>query len=402
MKKISKFFCFALLLSSLGNLTAVQADAAGVETGDRWIGGYLDYSPYDGLLAYSPLVRRNDDKFSLSEGENGAAILTSDKLCTDHVIVITDGTEIQEYSFEHGDDIGNSRLPFGEVHEIGYDYAMMMGFWDSETYDRVATYGENVRFYQFDYSDCKINYVNMTSDPNLLNRECRKLSMQDGVLEVIPYTEQVVFETEWNGHQLGPLRQKLTDEEWDAINKVYEEENIEEKENEILAKSEQYYAEYQEKLAAWTATEYNADMTEQEKYESKKQAGVPTNYECMKAAYEFAEELYSVSEIRYNHWQPSYSSFRNAKLTLFGETIWDGIGDTNGDAEIDSSDASMILEYAAQAGTSAVTDSSVNAVMADVNADGVVNALDASLVLAYSAQKGAGENISLHDICRNK
>ena len=122
--------------------------------------------------------------------------------------------------------------------------------------------------------------------------------------------------------------------------------------------------------------------------------------ETVKAQYPELEEVASL--------QPSFSDDYEGYHYEFDilyhatSSAWDGIGDTNGNAEVDASDASMILEYAAQTGTSAVTDSSVNAVMADVNTDGVVNALDASLVLAYSAQKGAGENISLYDICRNK
>ena len=60
-----------------------------------------------------------------------------------------------------------------------------------------------------------------------------------------------------------------------------------------------------------------------------------------------------------------------------GAVTW---GDVNGDEKVDSTDAVLILRYAAQLGVD------IDTTAADVNGDGKIDSTDAVLVLRYAAQ----------------
>ena len=60
-----------------------------------------------------------------------------------------------------------------------------------------------------------------------------------------------------------------------------------------------------------------------------------------------------------------------------GTVTW---GDVNGDGKVNSTDAVLILRYAAQLGVD------IDTAAADVNGDGKINSTDAVLVLRYAAQ----------------
>ena len=60
-----------------------------------------------------------------------------------------------------------------------------------------------------------------------------------------------------------------------------------------------------------------------------------------------------------------------------GTVTW---GDVNGDGKVNSTDAVLILRYAAQLGVD------IDTAAADVNGDGKINSTDAVLILRYAAQ----------------
>ncbi len=75
-------------------------------------------------------------------------------------------------------------------------------------------------------------------------------------------------------------------------------------------------------------------------------------------------------------------------------------GDVNGSKAINASDATLILQFAADSGagldTYAVNDFKT---AADVNGDGNINSVDASVILTYAAACGAGIDAELKDFC---
>lgn len=349
--------------------------------------------------------------FTLTEGEYGAAFMTAQtKSC--HFIAVTDGSTLEGKTCEATNDD-----TVCAIWEQSRDYILKNC--DSQTAELLSGYDENARYYRV--------YMHNTQDVNRRSEIGRKFMLEhENVQDVILYDTQTTYKAKWNGFSMlipyaastepGFSNQNLWDVQ-EQFGGIY-----------TWQRQNDQYLTWQEQLKEWKSTTDTTRMTEEEIYNSRKAAGIPTDYEMMKYAYDDGEivkeqypDLEEVAVI-----QPLFdicgvdlavqSAYSDSALsddtnnienygqvtTQNAQSAWDGIGDTNGNAEVDASDASMILEYAAQAGTSAVTASSVNAVMADVNADGVVNALDASLILTYSAQKGAGENISLHDVCRNK
>ncbi|MDE5755395.1 MAG: hypothetical protein K2H89_12805 [Oscillospiraceae bacterium] len=344
--------------------------------------------------------------FTLAEGEYGAALMTAQTKSCDF-IAVTDGSILEEK------DPANSTVYdiLCGIVELSPDY--LLEDCDNQTAELLSSYGENARYYRV--------YLQDTKDTNQRSEISRKFMLEhENVQDVILYDTRTTFKAKWNGFSMlipyaetesGFSNQDLWDVQ-EQFGGIY-----------TWQRQNDQYLIWQEQLKEWKSTTDTTRMTEEEIYNSRKAAGIPTDYEMMKYAYddgEIVKEQYpDLEEIAVIQplfdicgvdlaVQSAYSNDTNnienygQVTTQNAQSAWDGIGDTNGNAEVDASDASMILEYAAQAGTSAVTDSSVNAVMADVNADGIVNALDASLILTYSAQKGAGENISLHDICRNK
>ncbi|MBR3630856.1 MAG: hypothetical protein IKN55_10380 [Oscillospiraceae bacterium] len=73
-------------------------------------------------------------------------------------------------------------------------------------------------------------------------------------------------------------------------------------------------------------------------------------------------------------------------------------GDANGTKDVNASDASAILIYAASHSAGLAYQVPGQFLSAgDVNADGDVNAIDASIVLAYSAAAGADPNAKIED-----
>ncbi len=73
-------------------------------------------------------------------------------------------------------------------------------------------------------------------------------------------------------------------------------------------------------------------------------------------------------------------------------------GDPDGSGVINSADATLILNYAANkaAGLNFPAPTGFEEA-ADINGDGAVNAIDASAILEYSAAKGAGKNTPLSE-----
>ena len=345
--------------------------------------------------------------FSLEEGQNGSAVLRTTDMQHLSFIAVTDSsfttattkdmierqygriTNTGNYKYWCGVDVAISSIK--ELEEKDFDY------FAEEDKAIFSQYGSDVKYYRV--------YLNGKYLESLVEFSRHYMLMQDGVLDVILHKEDFsITNAQWEGFvELIPKDRYTSNTKYQELEEQFHVDEINEKLN-------QQYQIWQKQVTEWQSTIDTYEMSPKEIDESRKAAGIPTGYEMMQYAYQEVEtvkaqypELEEVASL-----QPSFSddyegyNYEFDILYHAASSAWDGIGDTNGDAEIDSSDASMILEYAAQAGTSAVTDSSVNAVMADVNTDGVVNALDASLVLAYSAQKGAGENISLYDICRNK
>ena len=160
----------------------------------------------------------------------------------------------------------------------------------------------------------------------------------------------------------------------------------------------------------WLDSVDSENMTPAELEASRISAGVPSDYEMLEKAYalcdeimeQYGDELISVTP---NVWHkvavPDSTFYRP-------QTVWDRVGDTDENGDIDARDAFQLLQKIASAGAvpnsiyENMDDKKYKQEFWDVNADNFVNAQDAALILQYLAEKGTGKTDSIKDFMKEK
>lgn len=379
-----KHYSIAILIAaicSMSNISALTANATGmyILSPARRLESMM-YCNSDG--SYS-----GASPYKLTEGENGAAILTSGKEKALNILVITDGTPLEEYELSSS-EVREQNAVFSGVHEIDYTYDAVMNFFDDETRQKIESYGENVRFYQFSH-DTMPNGL-----PDAVNREIRSKMLENHhILDAIVYTEQLSFHARFSGNIVAhPSELCKTDKTryTELLNQTIDDVK------QIQAECKALRTDWDADVAEYVSTHDTQQLTESELNIALQEAGIQSDYELMKKGYEYAEKLEQVSEGAFAGAQAGFIETWDVKVTLSGNSCWDGIGNVNDDDVINSADASCILTASAKLGTGqsdSFTDAQKNS--ADVNADGKINAADAVLILQYTAVSGSGENISI-------
>ena len=168
--------------------------------------------------------------------------------------------------------------------------------------------------------------------------------------------------------------------------------------------------EWLESYQNWLDSVDSENMTPAELEASRISAGIPSDYEILEKAYalcdeimeQYGSELVSVTP---NLWHkipvPESTVYRP-------QTVWDKVGDTDENGEIDARDACCLLQKIASAGAvpnsiyENMGDKKYKQEFWDVNADNFVNAQDASLILQYLAEKGTGQTDSIKNFMKDK
>lgn len=384
-----KHYNVAILIAaicSMSNLSILKANATGM---------YI-LSPAKRLE--SMMYCNSDGTYSgaspyeLTEGENGAAILTSGKEKALNILVITDGTPLEEYELSSS-EVRSSNAVFSGVHEIDYVYDDVMDFFDDETRQKIASYGENVRFYQFSHDTMP------NGAPDAVNREIRSMMLENHhILDAIVYTEQLSFHAKFSGNIVAHPSElcgtdharytELVNQNADAM-------------KQIQAECKALLDDWNADVAEWESTHDIQQLTDSELIIALQEAGIQSDYELMKQGYEYAEKLEQASKGAFAGAQAGFVEAGNVKVTLSGNSCWDGIGNVNDDDVINAADASCVLLAAAEYGTGqsdSFTDT--QRISADVNADGEINASDAVSILQYAAVSGSGQNITIADFAK--
>lgn len=283
-------------------------------------------------------------QFTCTEGENGTAIVTTYN--RDYgFLVVTDGTELE--TFEHN---GNLNQPLRTMEEL----SSVPQEWDWETGNEAlfAQYDDTNRYYHVD--------LNSSAGWENLSAIARNFMLEhDGVVDVILLEHSYSGMPAWYGDFEIYYRNDATDAEITA---------------------------FQENADKSVLHEVQADYTDTD--------NVP-DYEILSRSFAACETFLAQNAefaACVDFVQPSLVINGNGQVVYTGASAWDGIGDTDGNAVVDATDASAILEMASAAGSGVRTAANKSA---DVNADGNVDAIDAAAVLEFAARSGSGENIAI-------
>ncbi len=158
------------------------------------------------------------------------------------------------------------------------------------------------------------------------------------------------------------------------------------------------YEDWKSRYDSWASAVDFKTMTAEEVTNSRKNAGVESDYEMLQYAFDlctkFANEYPDIVIAA----EPSLSERFQITSDFSTVSLWEHIGDLDGDDSVTASDAAAILVAAAENGTGNSTSlSDESQEFADVNADGVFNAEDAAIILKYAANQGTGTPLTLEE-----
>ncbi len=312
------------------------------------------------------------------EGANGTAIVENYTTIRGFVAV-TDGTALEEY------DSAYTNEPINTVTKITEDKASFIGRWDEDSVPQFAGHAEDALYYNVS--------LHLRHYDNISEVSRRYMLENEGVTDVIVYSQKYSGIACWNGELFFEMQNDLTPEESDDF--------IENFESPLIAEYTAQYEQWQQAIADWEETISETEMTPEELAASREAAGIPTNYEMVDYAFTKAAEITAAhSDVIAYAW-PGLRSNAEGQHIYIGSSAWEGIGNVNGDASIDASDAAAILESAAEAGSGNDATLDADALKsADVNADGMADAADAASILEYAARLGAGEDICIADVVK--
>lgn len=214
----------------------------------------------------------------------------------------------------------------------------------------------------------------------ILREYARMFSMEfDGILDAAWLDFKEIGYGRWNGYFFVSYNRT------DTVTTAQLE-----KEAEITQRAIDFCTDWQADVTAWEAT-VDADSMTDEAYKAARQAaGIPSDYEILQSADAFAVEIEAAYGEGVVEVEPMFQT--DSDVLLFdGTSVWDGIGDCNGDGAVNAADAAAVLEQAAASG--AGDEGILDAAQQDagnVNRDEVLNAADAGCILYYAAESGSG------------
>ena len=187
---------------------------------------------------------------------------------------------------------------------------------------------------------------------------------------------------------------------WDGTYSIgYNAETISEPMNpevdEMIESNEAFYQEWKTKYDQWEAEHEGENLTNFDKLDSLRDAGLMTVYEMAQFSLNSSQKIKEASDGKIAFMTPNLEFIYSFDI-YSPFSLWDGVGDMNSDGDINTTDASNILAAIARigaGGSSGLTEAKED--RADLNLDGKIDARDAAIVLAYAAQRGAGINVSL-------
>lgn len=323
---------------------------------------------------------------ALSEGEYGEARLTIEMESL-NFIVITDSSGLEEMSLDYmtKEDI----RAITEISKSKFN-ERILNCLDENSTSIISSYGSDVRYYEVCTSRrCQIWKVDSTDEPHTILAQLARNFMltHDSVRDIFIYKNMGSGTGEWNG-TLTPHILNASDK-FEDVGSFIDEFNQKWDESSLIKEAQHQYASWKEQIDEWKRKVNTSELTKEEVYLSRKENGVPTDYEMMRYAYDISEKiLEQFEEIDYVEAEYEYTA--DGKNFYYSITsAWADIGDVNSDKEINSTDAALLLQYSSAIGAGVDSSDSDTSDM-DVNADGIVNAQDASIILQYSAARGSG------------
>ncbi len=214
----------------------------------------------------------------------------------------------------------------------------------------------------------------------ILTEYARMFSMEfDGVLDAAWLDFKEIGYGRWNGYFFVSYNRT------DTVTTTQLE-----KEAEIMQRAIAFCTDWQVDVTAWEATVDVDSMTDEAYKAARQAAGIPSDYEILQSADVFAEEIEAAYGEGVVEVEPMFQT--DSDVLLFdGTSVWNGIGDCNGDGCVNAADAAAVLEHAAASG--AGDEGTLDAAqqdMGNVDRDEVLNAADAGYILYYAAESGSG------------
>ncbi|MBQ7003397.1 MAG: dockerin type I repeat-containing protein [Oscillospiraceae bacterium] len=313
-------------------------------------------------------------RFICSEGENGTAIVENYTNVIGFVAV-TDGTELDELTMEESSNLSD---PIDTVQRVAADNQNFVTLWDEQSAALFSSHDADVKYYS-------VTVHRVDRNSSRLSEIARNFMLaHEGVTDVILYGRDFSGTAVWNGDITIYLKDGMTDAEFEAFSADFDES--------IITEYEEQYAQWQQAISDWESTTDISGMTASEVAASREAAGIPSDYEMMDYAYGIAKQLGTDYPDAIAFAQPEFTVAENqGKIIFSGSSAWNGVGDVDADAVINSVDAASVLVSAASVGSGNAATLDADALKsADVNADGAVNAVDAAGILQYAAEVGAG------------
>ena len=327
------------------------------------------------------------------KGEHGEILYTMHHRLNQVCYAVTDGSDIPE-DFIHPEWWSEDSLFQITVEEIPlkeftYDDLTESYLDYSEGYeDWFSKYPEGARLFSISYS---FEYRHEWEDLS------KQLSFRDGVLDVFYRWEDSSGTAMWDGTELFAYTREYSDSVDDNTSQI---SGLTEEETQQLKEHCEEYKAWLKSWKEWRETIDTQTMTPAEIEASRIAAGIESEYDMTMKHIEFINQL---SENHPNMIDTSFLSFAHtpfAPTTIRAENVWEQVGDSNGDGEISSADASRILTLSAEKGAGSQNFLTGEITAADINADGKADSADASLLLQYCAQAGIGKATTLKEFIK--
>ncbi len=252
--------------------------------------------------------------------------------------------------------------------------------WDGEKPVFLAGYAEDAQFYLAHYEMPPYLQDNVIARAVQLENDC--------VTDVLTISYTVTGAVTWNGTFQGVREEGLG---------IYH--NIDEQlaEDPAYAPAQEAYQAYKNALDAWEAATDTTGMTDAEIAASRAAAGVPTDYEMIVYAKQFAKESLDAEAYEMTGFTAGSVFVPDYDTIIYSTpSVWTGAGDLNKDGIVDASDAAELLALSALKGAgddSRFTAQQISA--ADLNGDTFCDANAAAYILQFAAEAGAGSTLSI-------
>lgn len=361
---------------------------------------------YDYTYSYSCYSQLN-----VREGENGQAFYHGEQFEGNQMYAVTDSTGMpSSYTFDDAiypfmdDGLTDKKTPPYTAEIISHEVQPGDEDFPLDGEELLKAHGEGARIFRIEGIDplLEINavYDICLNDPHVLDLYEAILITEGNCL----WTGDFVLHSPIPEHMIDPeTLEFLPGYSKETALSYYFGDELAKKLNALTEERKTWLASY----SAWRDTvDYNS-MTEQERADSLKAAGIMNRWEITKKAIDLAAEFEAKYEEVSKELGIAYDiQVADLRFTMIPGTItesrrtlniWDEYGDVSYDGSVDAADASQILSNAAKLGSSDMERYASYNNRCDFNLDGHVNASDAADLLIYLADKGAGNSQPLKE-----